>query len=206
MKSAKIFIVFNFLLAFAVCVSAQINPYSNELKGYEFFGNGKLKDLHFTVSSKDDVEKIFSADCKKQCDYDADWSVRFEYFEDIWIKENRNEKDGKLTYFLNSKYLGKLRSIEIRPKRQISFADVSFPSQFQRLSLTSTSLFDSDKNRLIGDEAFQDSSGLTYEIVNETINYKFKNKETKSYNKGDLVLIRYDIPKELKTILFVLQK
>ncbi len=33
MKSAKIFIVFAFLLAFALDVLAQRNPYPNELKG-----------------------------------------------------------------------------------------------------------------------------------------------------------------------------
>lgn len=187
-------------------VFAQKNAYPAEIKGFEFFGNRKLKDLQLTASSKDDVKKIFGVSCEKQCDYDDVWLIRFDYYEAIWIKESRNEKNVKLTYLLDSKYLGTLRSIEIRPKKQISFIGISFPSQFQRFLLTSTSTFRSDYSRISGDEAFQDSSGLTYEIITETIKYGFKNKNTNSYNKGDLVLIRYDIPRELEKTLFVLQK
>lgn len=206
MNRAKILISFTFLLAFAVCISAQHNPFPNELKGYEFFGNGKLKDLQLTASSKDDVKQIFGTNCEKQCDYDADWSIEFEYFEDIWVMTDRNEKDEKLTYLLDSKYLGKLRSIEIRPRKQTSLADVSFSNVFQKLALTSTSTFRSDKSRISGDEAFEDSNGLTYEILNQTIKYDIKNKKSRSYNKGDLVLIRYSIPKDSEKDLFVLQK
>lgn len=205
MNRAKIFIAFTFLLAFAVCVSAQSVQFPNELKGYEFFGNGKLKDLQLTISSKDDVKKIFGANCEKKCDYSADWLINFEYYEDIWVMTSRNEKDEKLTYFLDSKYLGKLRSIEIRPKKHVSFVSIIFPNVFQKLLLSSTSTFRSDGKRSIGDEAFQDSNGLTYEIINETIKYDIKNEKTKTYYKGDLVLIRYDIPKELEKSLFILQ-
>jgi len=206
MNRAKIFIALTFLLAFAVCVSAQGNPFPNELKGYEFFGNGKLKELQFAISSKDDVKKIFGASCEKQCDYDADWLIRFEYYEDIWVKTDRNDKDERLTYFLDSKYSGKLRSIEIRPKKQMSFANVTFPNTFQKLLVTSTSTFYSGKSRIHGDEAFQDLDGLTYEILDQTIVYNFKKEGKKSYNKGDLVLIRYDMPKKLEKSLFILQK
>ncbi len=205
MKLAKFFIAFTFLLAFAFQVSAQSIQYPNELKGYEFFENGKLKDLQLTVSSKDDVKKIFGVNCEKQCDYDADWLIHFDYYEDIWVMTSRSENNEKLTYFLGSKYLGKLRSIEIRPKMQLSFADVSFPNTFQNLLISSTSTFRSDKRRMSGDESFQDSNGLTYEILDQTIIYNFKNKKTKSYNKGDLVLIRYSISKAIEKDLFVLQ-
>jgi len=75
MKLEKIFIVFTFLLAFAVFVSAQGSPYPNELKGYEFFGKGKLKNIKLGVSSKKDVKKIFG----KDCDYDENFKVKFEY-------------------------------------------------------------------------------------------------------------------------------
>lgn len=206
MNRAKIFITLTFLLAFALQISAQNNLYLNELKGYEFFEKGKLKELQLTISSKNDVRKIFGENCEKNCDYNADWSIHFEYFEDIWMMGSYNEKEGKLTYYLDSKYLGKLRLIEIRPKKQISFSGVVFPNSFQKFIISSTSVFDSNKNRLRGDEAFQDSSGLTYEILTETISYDIKNEKTKSYNKGDLVLIRYSLTKELKKSLFVLQK
>ena len=195
MKSAKIFIFFALLLVFALQVSAQSVQSPNELNGYEFFAKGKLKNLQFAVSSKDDVKEIFGANCEKKCDYDANWSISFEYFDDIWMKESRNEKDEKIVYKLDSKYLRKLRSIEIRPKKPISFANVAFPRVFQKF-LVASSGFNSDKSRVSGDEAFQDSSGLTYEICQ--INCDSGDKE--------LVLIRYDIPKELKDTLFILQK
>ena len=206
MNRVKIFIAFTFLLAFAVCVSAQSVQFPNELKGYEFFGKGKMKDLQLALSSKDDVKKIFGEKCVKRCDYDADWKIEFKYFEDTWIKESRNEKDEKLTYFLDSKYLGKLRSVEIRPKNQISFVAITLPSQFQRNLLTSTSTFRLDYSLISGNEAFQDSNSLTYETLNQTIKYNLKNKKSKTYNKGDLVLIRYNVSKELEKDLFILQK
>ena len=205
MKPAQIFTTFAFLLTFAVCVSAQSVQFPNELKGYEFFGKGKLKDLQLTVSSRGDVKNIFGANCEKQCDYDAEWTVRFEYYEDTWIKENRNEMGEKIRYRLDSKYLGKLRSTELRPKKEVSFANISFSNQFQRLLLTSTSTFRSDHNISTGDEAFQDSNGLTYEIITEPLKYGIKNKKTKSYNKGDLVLIRYSISEVIEKDLFILQ-
>lgn len=206
MKLAKTFIVFTFLLAFAICVSAQSNQYPNELKGYEFFGNGKLKGLELIVSSKDDVKRIFGNKCGEKCDYDADWTIRFSYYEDIWIRESRNEKDEKLTYFLDSKYLGKLRSIEIRPKKQVSFVNAYFPNTFQKLLMTSNGALRSDKRRMLGDEAFQDSSGLTYEILSRISCNDSEDKKAESYNNGELVVIRYDIPKDLEKGLFILPK
>ena len=205
MNRAKIFITFTFLLAFAAGVSAQEKPFPNELKGYEFFGNGKLGDLRLTVSAKDDVKKIFGKKCEKKCDYDSDWAIRFEYYEDVWIKESRNEKGEKLTYLLNSKYLGKLRSIEIRPKKRLSFADVSFPNIFQKLLTTSTTDTRSGKSRMTVGESFQDSDGLKYEIYSRTNYDDIGNKKEKSYNENELVLIRYDIPEKLEKTLFILQ-
>ncbi len=77
MKSAKIFIVLTFLLAFAACISAQENTFPNELKGFEFFGNGKLKDLKLGSSKKEDVKKIFGEYCEKYCDYDENFKIKF---------------------------------------------------------------------------------------------------------------------------------
>ena len=195
MKSVRVFIFFAFLLAFVLQVSAQEKLFPNELKGYEFFGSGKLRNLQLTVSSKNAVKEIFGANCEKKCAYDENWSISFEYFDDFWIKESRNEKNEKVTYKLDSKYLGKLRLIEIRPKKQISFANVSFPKVFQKFLMASSG-FNTDNSRITGDEAFQDSNGLIYEICR--INCDNSDKE--------LVLIQYEIPKQLSDTLFILQK
>ncbi|HEY8562355.1 MAG TPA: hypothetical protein VIL74_18405 [Pyrinomonadaceae bacterium] len=205
MKSLKVPVVFTFLLLFAVCISGQSARFPGELKNYEFFGNGRLKDLQLTVSSEDDVKKVFGANCEKQCDYDADWLIRFEYYEEIHIKVSRRENGEKLRYLLDSKYLGKLRSIEIRPKKDVSFAGISFPNDFEKLITTSTTDTRSGKSKMTVNDAFQHSSGLTYEIYSRTNYDDIKNKEAKLYNEGDLVLIRYSVPKELEKDLFVLQ-
>lgn len=205
MEAIKVTLFFISLIAFTVCVSAQDVQFPNELKGFEFFGKGKLKDLKLTVSSKDDVNKIFGKTCEKPCEYDSDWSVRFEYYEDIWVKESRNEKDEKLTYVLDSKYLGKLRLIEMRPKKEISLADVSFPNNFEKLLSTSTIDANSGKSKMVVSNSFQHSDGLTYETYSHTNYDDIKSKEAKSYKSSDLVLIRYNIAKELEKDLFVLQ-
>jgi hypothetical protein len=206
MSLLKVLLNFILLSVFAAGVPAQSDQYPNELQGYEFFGNGKLKALQLTVSSKDDVRKVFGEKCEKQCDYDDDWSIGFEYYEDIWIRESRNDTGGKVTYLLDSKYLGKLRAVELHPKKQISFADTEFPVEFQKLVTTSTSDARSGKSRMTVNDAFQDSCGLTYEIFSRTNYDDIKNKNAKAYTKGELVLIRYDIPKESEKDLFVLRK
>ena len=205
----KILIVFTFLLSlvFVETSQAQNNPYPNELKGYEFARNGKLKGLTSGVSTKADVKKIFGKNCENQCDYDTDWTVNFSYYENNWIKDNTNEKGEKSVYYLDFKYLGNLRKIEIRPKRQVSFGKVSFPKTFQKLS---RSLITDDtrtgKNRMITYELFQDSLGLTYELFGTTDYDNIKAKSEKLYKKGDLFSIQYSISKEQEKAMFILQK
>jgi hypothetical protein len=205
MKAIKIILFFISVIAFAVCASAQDVQFSNELKGFEFFGKGKLKDLKLTVSSKDDVNKIFGKTCEKMCEYDSDWTIRFEYYEDRWIKEDRNGKGEKLRYTLDPKYLGKLRLIEMRPKKEISFAGVSFPNTFEKLLSASTIDAASGNSKAVINNAFQHSDGLTYETYSQTNYDDIKSKKAKSYKSGDLVLIRYNIARELEKDLFVLQ-
>ncbi len=205
----KILIVFTFLLSliFVETSQAQNNPYPNELKGFEFAGNGKLKGLIPGVSTKADVKKIFGKICENQCDYDTDWTVNFSYYENNWIKENTNEKGEKLISYLDSKYLGNLRKIELRPKRQVSFGKVSFPKTFQKLS---RSLIIDDtrtgKSRMITYELFQDFLGLTYELFSTTEYDNIKDKNEKLYKKGDLFSIQYSISKEQEKVMYILQK
>ncbi len=160
MNRAKIFIAFTFLLAFAVCVSAQSVQFSNELKGYEFFGNGKIKGLQLMVSSKEDVKNIFGEDCEKQCDYDEDWLMRLRYFEEGRIEPDSDSTDEKPVYFLDSKYFGKLRSVEIRPKKQMSFSDIYFPEIFHRGIIDTFSELPSGRGGHSTKNTFTDSDGL----------------------------------------------
>lgn len=203
MKYQFILIISAFILVFAIDVAAQTTLYPNELAGYKFFGSGRLKGVQLLVSSKDDVKRIFGESCEKQCDLDTDWSVGFEYFDDIWTKERSNIKGDKATYYLDPKYLGKLRVIEIRPKKRIPFAGVTFTDAFKKVIVTSTS----DKrtgSRVTISTAYQDADGLTYEIFESTDLDALDQKNVPEHIKGDLVVIRYNIRQDQEKGLFVL--
>ena len=118
MKSAKLFIVFTFLLAFAFCASAQNNQYPNEIEGNEFFKNGKLNDLKLLDSDRDDVKAIFGKNCDNGCDYNEDWKIGFSYVNAGWYKKFAENGDEKL-YKPKPEFLGKLAAITFLPKRQI---------------------------------------------------------------------------------------
>ena len=139
MRSVPILATAACVLYLVLGVSAQSSQYPNELEGYRFFGKGKLKNLQLLVSTKDDVKRVFGEKCEKQCEYDADWSVNFEYFEDIWTTESSNNKGDKRTYTLDPRYLGKLRVIDLRPRKPLSFTNISFPGLFAKVVVTSTS-------------------------------------------------------------------
>jgi hypothetical protein len=203
MQLIKPFFAGTLVFVFSIYVFAQNTEYPNELEGYQFFGSGKLKSLQLLVSSKEDAKRSFGGTCEKQCDYDTDWSIRFEYFDDIWIKESSNDKGDKLRYLLDSKYLGKLRTIEIKPKNRVSFLNISFPDSFKRVIVTSTTDARGGRSRMTVNDAFQDANGLTYEIYSRT-NYD-DIKQTRYTIKGDLFLIRYNITMEMEKGLFVLQ-
>ena len=206
MRFAPIFAVIACFLLVDSGVSAQSDQYPNELEGYKFFGRGKLKDLHLLVSTKDDVKRIFGEKCEKRCDYDLNWSVNFEYFDDIWITERSNAKGDKLTYTLDPKYLGKLRVIELRPKNSIYFKNITFPRSFERIITTSTTDARGGKSRMTVNDAFQDAIGLTYEIFVRTNYGDMKTKDSRSFNEGELVVIHYRIPAGQQRSLFVLKK
>jgi hypothetical protein len=194
------------LFVLCTCAFAQGRKYPNELADYQFFENGKLKSLLLLTSSSRDVKHIFGEHCDKRCDYNADWSISFEYFENTWIKESSTDRGEKRTFTLDPKYLGKLRAIELKPKNRVSFLNISFPAVFERIIVTSTTDAREGKSRMTVNDAYQDPSGLTYEIYSRTNYDDINSRATRRYEKGDLVLIRYDVTKEMEKGLFVLQK
>lgn len=208
MKEIRIFLGFVFLLtiAFTQNLRAQNNQYPNELKGYEFFGKGKLAGLKPGVSTVEDVKKIFGKKCEKICDYDADWTVSFNFYENNWTKEDTDQTGKKSVYYLGSKYLGKLRKIEITPKKQLSFGNVPLPNTFQKLSRSQIVRTHSGKGRMTTYDVFQDADGLTYELYGAADYDEIKNKNERFYNKGDLFAIQYNISKEQEKVMFTLKK
>lgn len=209
MKAAKILIALTFLLAFVSAAGAQAknNSYPNELKGYEFFGKGRLKGLKPGVSTKEDVKRIFGENCESVCDYDADWNVHFRFFENNWIKEDTDPKGKKNVYNLDPKYIGILRRIELHPKKTISFANISFPNSFQKFSRSEiTREPNSSKTKMVTYELFQDSDGLIYELFSQVDYDNIKAKNERLYNKKDLFSVLYSTSKEQEKIMYILQK
>lgn len=185
-------------------ISAQQNPYPNELKGYEFFGKGKLSGLRLITAGKADVRRQFGDDCEKTCNYDSDWSIHFEYFEDIWSTSSFNEAGEKISYTLDPKYLGKLRSVRLFPKNEIMLGDKDFSALFTRQIITSTTDGKSGNSRTTVKNAYSDEFGLTYEVYNRTNYDDFRN--TPKRKEGELVQINYDLTRAARKTLFVLQK
>ncbi|HSK70729.1 MAG TPA: hypothetical protein VK892_03470, partial [Pyrinomonadaceae bacterium] len=192
---------------FAPDAQAQNNLYPNELKGYEFLGKGRLKGLKPGVSTTEDVKRVFGENCESVCDYDADWSVHFRFFENNWIKEETDPKGKKTVYNLDPKYIGILRRIELRPKKTISFANVSFPNPFQKFSRSEvTKEPNSSKTKMVTYELFQDSDGLVYELFSGVDYDNIKAKNERVYNKKDLFSVIYNISPQQEKIMYILQK
>ncbi len=194
MKSARIFIVFTFLLAFVVCVSAQANPYPNELRGYEFFGKGKLKDLKLGVSTKEDTKRIFGQDCEYVCQYDENWFVNFDF-----IDENTTKEIGGKKFIPKKEFIGTLYSITLQPKKNISFQKIKFSKSFALGNGGgSASGSETDEGSWYESKVYEDSSGLIYDICKKSFPDKCK--------KGELLAIEYTLPKKSEAKLFTLQK
>jgi hypothetical protein len=192
-----------FVLLVTVIVSAQQNAFPNELKGYEFFGKGRLSEVRFVTTGKPEIRALLGNKCEKVCDYNADWEMRFEYFEDIWSTQSRNATGEITRSTLDPKYLGKLRVISLIPKKEIILGDKDFAPSFSRIIITSNSDRLPGKSRMTVNDAFSDEFGLTYELYNRTNYDDFR--DTPSRVKGQLVMVRYELTNAAQKALFVLQ-
>jgi len=204
MKLTRGFVAIAFILTVWGITVAQQNAYPNELKAYEFFGSGRLSGLRLITSGKTEVKAIFGNNCEKSCDYDPNWKIHFEYFEDIWTTESHNVSGGKTVYSLDPKYLGKLRLVRLTPKGEIFLDAGDLPPAFTRTILTSTSDRASGKSRMTVSDAFSDEFGLTYEIYNRT-NYD-EIKDTPKRARGELVAVKYELTPAAQKALFILRK
>ena len=161
MNRAKIFIAFTFLLAFTVCVSAQSVQFPNELKGYEFFGNGKLKDLKLGSSKKKDVEMIFGESCEKFCDYDETFKIKFEYLaalDDCMTTEDIRDR----AMCPQNEFVGTISSITLEPKQDQILKDLS-TSKFNKVG--GGSITQKGSGVSVSYTSFTDKYGLKYSIL-----------------------------------------
>lgn len=176
----------------------ELNTYPNELKGYEFFDKGKLKGLKLTISTKEDVQNNFGADCERSCDYDENWTAYFSYFGDFY--RERTENDVKTKIISKPEYLGKLYSITLRPKKTVLFDKVVFPSKFH-ISYGHTAAHDGKGGGTnTSYHSFTDRYGLEYSILEEISLTTIKDLK---WQKGELMSIEYTIPEKLEKEMFV---
>ncbi len=164
MKQAKLFFVLTFLLAFAICVSAQSVQFPNELKGYEFFGKGKLKKIKLGASTKKDIKKIFGKDCEKECDYDENFKIKFEYLaalDDCMTTEDIRDR----AMCPQSAFVGTLSSITLEPKKYQMLKDLP-TSKFNKFSGGSTTAKGNGASSSY--TSFTDKYGLRYSVNNES--------------------------------------
>jgi hypothetical protein len=199
MNRAKIFIAFTFLFNFsigvlvtfllssAIQVSAQVSIYPNELKGYEFFGNGKLKDLKLGSSKKKDVEVIFGTSCEKGCDYDEKFIVKFEYLkalDDCMTTEDIRDR------FMcpENEFVGTISSIAIEPKQTQILKELP-TSKFNIVSGGSTT----EKGSGISSSytSFTDKYGLRYSLDNESDGKITVYSQYPQFVHGKLYSIKY---------------
>jgi len=195
MKRVKIFIAFAFLLAFALQVSAQVNLFPNELKGYEFFAKGKLKDLKLGISTPKDIKDNFGENCENSCEYDENWMITFDFFS----KNQTIEIGGKI---LTPKedFHEKLYSVALVPRKNISFRKTKFPKYFSLIGYGGGGGCPDGDGECSWreDKLYKDEYGLIYSICEKSFPNKCK--------KGDLSAIIYSIPDTLEAKIFTEEK
>lgn len=195
MKPLKFFIIFTFLLSFALQVSAQASLFPNELKGFEFFGKGKLKDLRLGMTTQKDIKDNFGENCKLSCDFDKNWVITFNFFS-----KNTTTKLGEKELTPKEEFYGKLYSVALVPKMNISFRKIKFPKSFSFIGYGGGgSCPDADEGcSWSNNKLYKDAHGLIYAICEKSSPNKCK--------KGDLSAIIYSIPDNLEAQIFTEEK
>ncbi len=206
MNRAKIFIVFTFLLAFAVCVSAQSVQFPNEVKGFEFFSKGKLKDLKLGLSKKKDVEMIFGNSCEEECNYDENFKIKFEYLaalDDCMTTEDIRDR----AMCPQNEFVGTISSITFEPKQNQNLKDLS-TSTFNKVS--EGSITDKGSGVGVSHTSFTDKYGLRYSINNELDGKIVVYSQYPPFVEGKLYSIKYiftdDFIRKVFTVEYMTRK
>ncbi len=186
----------------------------NEIRGYEFFRKGKLNPIRIGISTKDDVRRIFNDACETECDYDENWQLWADYYEDgiAFTQTTGDSKDAevKTEFFPRPEFIGKLQTLRLTPRKPISFLRVIFPKTFaknERYSIGD----DWDENGFAGavhstTNTYTDGYGLEYSVYDkETFNNR-RSKEREQKNavhSGDLIGIEYRMPDSLNDVIYI---
>lgn len=104
---------------------AQVSLSQNEIEGFRFSAQDRVKDLTLLVSSKDDVMAIFGKDCVNGCRFNEDWDISFAYVNAGWSR-TRMENGVKVVYKPKPEFLDKLADINFSPKKAIVLPESTF--------------------------------------------------------------------------------
>lgn len=189
----------------------EVSP--NEMPGYEFFKTGRLKPIRLGISTKDDMRRIFGDTCESTCDYDENWKIYADYYDNR-VEFSRTsgetkESEMETEYIPRPEFVDKVQSLRLTPNKRISFLKVLFPKTFG-----------GNKSYAIGDAwdengfggavhttwtIYADGYGLEYSVFDaETFNnLRNKGPEVKEpIRKGDLNSIEYSIPESFGDVIF----
>ncbi len=186
----RIVAVIAFALLSSQSVSGQNSPYRNEIKGYEFYGRHKLARIILGTSTHADVKRVFGDSCVYVCDYDDTWSINFDFVGVNSAAELYNDK-----LVPRPEFVGKLYSITLEPKKDISFRDIRFPRVF-RVSRTfsATSGSESRPGSSSKGRVYKDNWGLIYHLCEWSYPTECA--------KRDLLAIEYRPSKDLEARMF----
>lgn len=191
MKSKFLLLSFCFL-SLALNGFAQENQFPNEIEGYQFFKDGRLRGLKLLVSTKNDVKAVMGENCENGCDYDQDWEIGFSYVGSNWYRKS-TENGVERIYKPKPQLIGTLQSVSFRPKRHILLSEsVVFPKEFECLNGVTTSGKIKYNSRTC-----MDKKRIIYNISNETTT------DGKVF-KGQLMSIIYISPKKDDDGIFAL--
>ena len=104
---------------------AQVNVSDNEIEGFRFSTQDRVKDLTLLVSSKDDVMALFGKDCVNGCNFNDDWDISFAYVNSGW-STTKMENGVKVVYKPKPEFLDKLTDINFSPKKAIVLPEPTY--------------------------------------------------------------------------------
>jgi hypothetical protein len=180
MTKLRVLIVLAFLFCLFVNVQAQSfecrteagfsldsdNPFSNEIEGFKFFGQGKLRSFKLGVSTIDDARNTFGTPLKvigfsEFFDYDSDWLIIFSYLTSSVSKTTPFTTSDGVTvmrkYVIRPEYIGRINRIQMFPKRNFQFNKMSYPDKTVK----------ERRGESDSDYTYTDRYGLAYKVVDQ---------------------------------------
>jgi hypothetical protein len=170
--------------------------FPNELRGFELFGKGKLKQVIFGKTKKQDVERLFGNFCESYCDYDDRFVIKFDYLSCDDCMTTTYIRDRAMCPL--PEYMGTIEKVTLKPKLLIQFEKV--PTSRFRIH-TGGAITSKDGSGGVSYESFGDEFGLKYSIRQSTSSLALTTPGPDFMN-GPLYSIEYAINVDLETKIF----